>query len=202
VIATAPPRAGAGGPGHWASIRLTKARIILVATPGAPEEGRGGGYPDCGDQRPGVGPFALLRFVAAICFSLRGAPALFPAGFRWRPIRPGLDTSEYIERRMGHKSEFARSKTTHGHEETAEGESEQAVSLMTVQDITELSESEIIGVHRNLKPFRAKRMDWREYPFLVQRTQLRPPDLPVLPPISDSLPDISSPAYVDLDEGY
>lgn len=114
----------------------------------------------------------------------------------------GLDTSEYIERRMGRKSEFARSKTMHGHEETAEGESEQAVSLMTVQDITELSETEIIGVHRNLKPFRAKRMDWRQYPHLVQRTQLRPPDLPNLPPISDCLPDLSSPAYVDLDEGY
>jgi hypothetical protein len=46
---------------------------------------------------------------------------------------------------------------------------------MTVQDITELSESEIIGVHRNLKPFRAKRMDWWEFSHLKQRTQLRPP---------------------------
>jgi hypothetical protein len=34
-------------------------------------------------------------------------------------------------------------------------------------------------------------MDWREFPHLKQRTQLRPPDLPVLPPISDRLPELS-----------
>ena len=58
----------------------------------------------------------------------------------------GLETSEYIEKRMGRKSEYAHSKTMHGNDEAAEGESEQAVSLMTVQDITELSETEIIGI--------------------------------------------------------
>jgi type IV secretory pathway TraG/TraD family ATPase VirD4 len=51
----------------------------------------------------------------------------------------GIDTSEYIEKRMGRKSEYAHSKTMHGHEEASAGETEQAVSLMTVQDITELS---------------------------------------------------------------
>jgi hypothetical protein len=53
---------------------------------------------------------------------------------------------------------------------------------MTVQDITELSETEIVGIHRNLKPFRAKRMDWREFPHLVKRTKLPPPHLPALAP--------------------
>jgi type IV secretion system protein VirD4 len=94
----------------------------------------------------------------------------------------GLETSEYIEKRMGRKSEYAHSKTMHGSEETAEGESEQAVPLMTVQDITELSETDIIGIHRNLKPFRAKRMDWRQFPRLDARTKLPPPELPKLPP--------------------
>jgi type IV secretion system protein VirD4 len=94
----------------------------------------------------------------------------------------GLETSEYIEKRMGRKSEYAHSKTMHGSEEAAEGESEQAVPLMTVQDITELSETEIIGIHRNLKPFRAKRMDWRQFPHLAARTKLPPPELPKLPP--------------------
>jgi type IV secretory pathway TraG/TraD family ATPase VirD4 len=114
----------------------------------------------------------------------------------------GLDTSEYIEKRIGRKSEYAHSKTIHGHEETAEGESEQAVSLMTVQDITELSETEIIGVHRNLKPFRAKRMDWRQFPHLMERTKLSPPELPQLEPVSESLPELFSHEYVDLDQGY
>jgi type IV secretory pathway TraG/TraD family ATPase VirD4 len=100
----------------------------------------------------------------------------------------GLETSEYIEKRMGRKSEYAHSKTMHGAMETAEGESEQAVSLMTVQDITELSETEIIGIHRNLKPFRAKRMDWRQFPHLAARTKLPPPPLPTLPPAPEIAP--------------
>jgi type IV secretory pathway TraG/TraD family ATPase VirD4 len=100
----------------------------------------------------------------------------------------GLETSEYIEKRMGRKSEYAHSKTLHQDRETGEGESEQAVSLMTVQDITELTDTEIIGIHRNLKPFRAKRMDWREFPHLVKRTKTPPPQLPALPPAPEILP--------------
>src|ERR1700720_4686521 len=100
----------------------------------------------------------------------------------------GLETSEYIEKRMGRKSEYAHSKTMHGAEETAEGESEQAVPLMTVQDITELSETEIVGIHRNLKPFRAKRMDWRQFPHLAARTKIAPPVLPALPPPPEIAP--------------
>src|SRR5215213_1989873 len=115
----------------------------------------------------------------------------------------GLDISEYIEKRMGRKSEYAHSKTMHGEQETAEGESEQAVPLVTVQDITELPETEILGIHRNLKPFRVERMDWRLFPNLVERTKLAPPQLPTLPPVSDHLPPLVSPTgFVDLDGPY
>ena len=31
---------------------------------------------------------------------------------------------------------------------------------MTVQDVAELTDEEIIVLHRNRKPIRAKRMDW------------------------------------------
>jgi type IV secretion system protein VirD4 len=114
----------------------------------------------------------------------------------------GLETSEYIERRMGRKSEYAHSKTLHVDRETAEGESEQAVSLMTVQDITELSETEIIGIHRNLKPFRPTRMDWREYPNLVNRTKIPAPQLPQLPQAPDIPPlSVERGSYFDLDTG-
>ena len=71
----------------------------------------------------------------------------------------GLGTSEYVEKRLGKKSDYPHSKSTHGHEEHSEGEVEQAVSLMTVQDIAELADEEIIVLHRNRKPIRAKRMD-------------------------------------------
>jgi type IV secretory pathway TraG/TraD family ATPase VirD4 len=88
-----------------------------------------------------------------------------------------------------------------GAEETAEGESEQAVPLMTVQDITELAETEIIGIHRNLKPFRAKRMDWRDYPHLVARTKISPPELSALPPAPQISPLPTETAVFDLDDG-
>ena len=89
----------------------------------------------------------------------------------------GLGTSEYVEKRLGKKSDFAHSKTMHGHEEHSEGEVEQAVSLMTVQDIAELADEEIIVLHCNRKPIRAKRMDWRDFP---QLTAEQPSVLPIL----------------------
>jgi type IV secretory pathway TraG/TraD family ATPase VirD4 len=116
----------------------------------------------------------------------------------------GLETSEYIEKRMGRKSEYAHSKTLHEYQQTAEGETEQAVSLMTVQDITELSETEIIGIHRNLKPFRAKRMDWRDFPHLAARTKTAPPPLPELAP-SPEIPPLShanEPEFFDIDKAF
>jgi type IV secretory pathway TraG/TraD family ATPase VirD4 len=101
----------------------------------------------------------------------------------------GLETSEYIEKRMGRKSEYAHSKTLHEDRETAEGESEQAVPLMTVQDITELTDTEIIGIHRNLTPFRAKRMDWRQFPTLEL------PPAPEIPQLSQG----HAPGFFDMD---
>jgi type IV secretory pathway TraG/TraD family ATPase VirD4 len=92
-----------------------------------------------------------------------------------------LGTSEYVERRLGKKSDFAHSKTMHGDEERSVGEVEQAVSLMTVQDIAELDDDEIIVLHRNRKPIRAKRMDWRNFPELARLTTEPPGALPILP---------------------
>ena len=43
-----------------------------------------------------------------------------------------IESSEYVERRLGRKSDFAHSKSVH-ETQTTEGESEQAVSLMTPQ---------------------------------------------------------------------
>jgi hypothetical protein len=92
----------------------------------------------------------------------------------------GLATSEYVEKRLGKKSDYAHSKTMHGHEEHSEGEVEQAVSLMTAQDVAELADEEIIVLHRNRKPIRAKRMDWRDFPELTRLTTEPPSALPIL----------------------
>ena len=83
----------------------------------------------------------------------------------------GLETSEYIEKRLGRKSEYAHSKTSHEGADS-QGEAETGVPLMTAQDISELDDTEIIVLHRKLKPIRATRMDWREYPKLLARTKI------------------------------
>jgi len=51
---------------------------------------------------------------------------------------------------------------------------------MTVQDIAELADEEIIVLHRNRKPIRAKRMDWRDFPQLARLTTEQPSLLPIL----------------------
>jgi type IV secretory pathway TraG/TraD family ATPase VirD4 len=93
----------------------------------------------------------------------------------------GIESSEYVERRLGRKSEFAHSKSVH-EQATTEGQSEQAVPLLSPQEITELAETEILCVHRNRKPFRARRMDWRDFASLRQLGGLPAPEVPPLPP--------------------
>jgi type IV secretory pathway TraG/TraD family ATPase VirD4 len=89
------------------------------------------------------------------------------------------------------RSGLGSSKTTHGHEAHSEGEVEQAVPLMTVQDVAELDDEEIIILHRNRKPIRAKRLDFRNFPKLVRLTTTPPSALPTLGD-PDPIPDLPS----------
>jgi type IV secretion system protein VirD4 len=91
-----------------------------------------------------------------------------------------LETAKYIEERLGRKSDYAHSQTSREGKTTSQGQSEQGVPLMTAQEIMCLKNEEIIGFHSNLKPFRAKRMDWRDIPLLKLRLTLTPPQLPIL----------------------
>lgn len=69
--------------------------------------------------------------------------------------------------------------------EAASGLSEQAVPLRTAQEIMQLGDTEVIGFHRSLPPFPAKRIDWRNFPDLTRRRALPAPGVPALPPIPD-----------------
>ncbi len=95
-----------------------------------------------------------------------------------------LETAEYIERRLGRKSDYAESKTSRDGKETSQGQSEQGVPLLTARNIMELEDEDIIRFYSNLKPFRAKRMDWRKYDSLVKRTKLPMPVISPLPPLA------------------
>ena len=50
-----------------------------------------------------------------------------------------------------------------------------------------MKDEDILGFHRLLPPFRAKRMDWRNYPILVQRHGMSPPELSALPHLTETL---------------
>ena len=100
------------------------------------------------------------------------------------------ETAKDIAISLGHRSEFSRSHTLRHGEESSESLSEQAVPLLTARDINELDEDEIIAFFKNLKPIRAKRMDWRSFPILKKRRAISPPLLKPLPkldyPYSDT----------------
>ena len=75
------------------------------------------------------------------------------------------------------------SQTTHEGSTASEGLSEQSVPLLTAQEIKQLGDEDVIGFHRRLPPFQAKRMDWRRFPVLERRRRLpasRFPELPTL----------------------
>jgi type IV secretion system protein VirD4 len=112
-------------------------------------------------------------------------------------------TAEYIERCLGRKSDYAKSQTMRDGAETSEGRSEQGIPLLTAWEIKHLTKrTEIFGFYNSddaLPPFRAQRMDWRHFPFLVQRQLIPPPTLQPLPTRDLTLPLLGQvvPAFPD-----
>jgi type IV secretory pathway TraG/TraD family ATPase VirD4 len=98
------------------------------------------------------------------------------------------ETASYLERALGRRSEYAHSETQREGTALTQGLSEQAVPLLTAQDIKQMRDEDTIGFHRRLPPFKATRMDWRCFPVLRQRQHIPPPALYDLPPLqTDSL---------------
>src|SRR5207248_8982484 len=118
--------------------------------------------------------------------------------YKARAIRNNMDTKIFyrqgdfetardVAQSLGDRSVYAHSQTLRGGEEASEGLSEQAVSVLTPRDINELDPEEIIGFFFNLKPFRARRMDWRKFPELIKRRSLSPPPVRQLPKVDEIL---------------
>ncbi len=95
------------------------------------------------------------------------------------------ETAEYLERCLGKKSDYARSQTMRVGTETSQGKSEQGIPLMSAWEIKQLKDEDIIGFHRLLPPFKAKRMDWRQDKLLTMRQRISAPKLSPLPQLSD-----------------
>jgi type IV secretory pathway TraG/TraD family ATPase VirD4 len=95
------------------------------------------------------------------------------------------ETAEYLERYLGYRSGYARSETLHPGQETSEGRAERPVPLLSSQDVTQLTDSEVIAFHHNLRPMRLSRLDWREHPLLATRRSTQPPKVEKLPPLTE-----------------
>jgi len=102
------------------------------------------------------------------------------------------DTADYLAHCLGRKSDYAQSMTLREGTETSEGRTEQGIPLMTSQAIKQLKDEDIIGFHRLLPPFRAKRMDWRNFPALTHRQAIPPPELSLLPELAEQLPALAA----------
>jgi type IV secretion system protein VirD4 len=100
------------------------------------------------------------------------------------------ETADYLQHCLGRKSEYAQSQTMRDGAETSQGRSEQGIPLMTAQEIKQLTDEDIIGFHRLLPPFQAKRMDWRHFPVLRERQLLPPPELFPLLELAEKLPTL------------
>jgi type IV secretion system protein VirD4 len=112
------------------------------------------------------------------------------------------ETADYIQHCLGRKSEYAHSETLREGTATSEGRSEQGIPLLTSQEIKQMKDEDIIGFHRLLPPFTAKRMDWRHYPILRQRQAIPPPLLPLLPEVENSLPLRASEVIPSFPNGF
>jgi type IV secretory pathway TraG/TraD family ATPase VirD4 len=111
-----------------------------------------------------------------------------------------LATARYLEERLGSVSAYARSETLHEGEQTSEGLSERPIPLLSSQDIARLSDEDVIAFHRNHRPFRLKRMDWRDHPALTKWHGMAPPKVFPLPPLADiGLREHASQAPLTLD---
>ncbi len=96
-----------------------------------------------------------------------------------------LATASYLAERLGSISAYAKTISLRDGEETGEGRAERPIPLLSAQQILQLPDDAVIGFHRNLPPFRLRRMDWRELPELAKRRSLAPPQLPSLPLVPD-----------------
>ena len=80
------------------------------------------------------------------------------------------ETADYLERCLGRTSEYAQSQTVRDGTHTSQGLSEQGVPLLTAGEIKQMRDEDILGFHRRLPPFTARRMDWRRFSILAAGT--------------------------------
>ena len=100
-----------------------------------------------------------------------------------------LETAKFVAERLGGKSAFSSSQSTHG-EEVSEGKHEQKIPLMTPQEIMGMDETVIIFVRGLRYAIKARRMPEFVKPDVTPlllpahalQSQFHPPPSPSMPP--------------------
>jgi type IV secretion system protein VirD4 len=106
-------------------------------------------------------------------------------------------TAKSISETLGFTSGYSHSETLREGEVASQGRSEQAVAVLTIRELMELDDRDIIFFVRNLKPGRGLRLEFWGFPLLEERRAIPPPPvnlLPDVPPIafpSETTPESS-----------
>jgi len=119
----------------------------------------------------------------------------------YRPATGNRSTAKYLEDILGVQSAFARSETEHDGKHTSEGKSERAIPLLTAWDIQRMKDTDIIGFHRDIPPFRAKRMNYLNFPEHLRRSKIAPPQVKPLPDVGD-IPDLGGQSPPEMPEFF
>jgi type IV secretory pathway TraG/TraD family ATPase VirD4 len=102
-------------------------------------------------------------------------------------------TAKSISETLGLASGYSHSQTMREGEVASEGRAEQAVSLLTPQELMGLDDRDIIFFYKNLKPGRGLRLEYWDFPLLEQRRGISAPPVKALPPVSElALPGTES----------
>ena len=64
-----------------------------------------------------------------------------------------------------------------------------------------MGDEDTIGFHRDIPPFRAKRMNYLNFPELVRRSRIDPPGVHMLPGVAD-IPDLTGQSEGELPEFF
>jgi type IV secretion system protein VirD4 len=91
-----------------------------------------------------------------------------------------LQTAKYFCEWLAYTSAYAATESSHGASQS-EGKSEREVPLLTVRELAELDDDDVLVFHRGYKPIQARRMGVSDYPILQGRQDLTPPPVPLLP---------------------
>jgi type IV secretory pathway TraG/TraD family ATPase VirD4 len=93
-------------------------------------------------------------------------------------------TARYLEREVGYRSAYSHSTSSRQGGGETQGMAEQAVPVMTANQIKQMRDEDMLVFHHNLPPFTAARMNWLEHPILRQRQATAPPALSPLPSLT------------------